>query len=130
MNLAGFNMGRPVFDVNTRLSEVVTLWLCLVVGAAGCASSHSEDAAAAPRPEMVFKSPGAAVDALVAALRAGDIPQLRKIFGPAGDQIVSSGDPVADRQQVARFLAAYDQRHRLEAQTGGTDTTLEIVPDD
>src|SRR3954464_13065256 len=99
-------MIRRLFDINALLFDVVALVVSLAL-ASGCSSSHSEESA--PRPETVFKSPDAAVDAFVAALRPHDVAQLRKIFGPAGDEIVSSGDPVADRMQVAKFLAAYDQ---------------------
>ena len=80
----------------------------------------------------MFTSPDAAVTALVAALRANDTEQLRKIFGPAGDQIIWSGDPVADKLQIERFLAAYDERHRLQTEggDGGGVTTLVTGFDD
>jgi hypothetical protein len=60
-----------------------------------------------------FKSPEEAVDALTRAVRAGDTSQLLAIVGPEGEEIISSGDEVADRQRRAKFLALYDQKHSL-----------------
>jgi hypothetical protein len=83
--------------------------------ASGCASSGEQKR---------FNSPQAAVDSLVAALRANDTAKLKQIFGPESGEIVSSGDPVADQNQAKKFLAAYDQRHRLEEQPGGATSLL------
>lgn len=56
-----------------------------------------------------FSSPEAAVESLAAALRAGDTAKLKAILGPDGDDILSSGDPVADRADAERFLGHYDE---------------------
>lgn len=91
--------------------------MMLLVGG-GCASS-----------QHTYKSPEAAVDSLVAALRAGDTARLDKIFGKDGAAIVSSGDPVADRNDFARFVEAYDAKHELSSTADG-EMTLIIGQDD
>ena len=75
-----------------------------------------------------FETVGAAVDALIAALRADDQKALGEILGESGRPLVSSGDPVSDRTARARFAADYDQRHQLEA--GGGKVILKVGPDD
>ncbi len=50
-----------------------------------------------PIAQMTFSTPQAAVDALIQALSDYDVPQLMKIFGPEGEQIVASKDPVRDK---------------------------------
>ena len=50
-----------------------------------------------------FDTPQQAADALVRAAEAGDIPALLAIMGPEGKDIVSSGDPVEDKNDVAKF---------------------------
>lgn len=60
-----------------------------------------------------FATPAAAVDALAAAARADDEQALESIFGPAAAELISSGDPVADRQQRDAFRAAYERKHGL-----------------
>ncbi len=57
-----------------------------------------------------FASPQQAMQALVDALRAGDRQGLLAILGPEGEDILSSGDPVADKADRDRFLAAYDDK--------------------
>src|SRR4051812_42886703 len=70
--------------------------------ACGCASS-----------EVHYATPQAAVDSFVTALRANDDTQLKKILGSEGDELLSSGDPVADQEGRGKFLAEYDKQHTL-----------------
>ena len=69
-----------------------------------------------------------AARALIAALRTGDQKALLAILGPDGKALVTSPDPVADRQVGDRFVAEYDVRHRLEA--GGGKVILIVGRDD
>ena len=84
----------------------------------GCSSSAAPPEAALPADQAHYDSPQAAVDSLVGALRKEDSAKLKEIFGPESNEILSSGDPVADRADGARFLAAYDESHRLQAEEG------------
>jgi len=65
-----------------------------------------------------FNTPDAAVEALVAAARSGDRRAVLAILGPGSQEIVSSGDPVADDNIKQEFLAAYDAQHRIVAEAG------------
>jgi hypothetical protein len=102
--------------INRFFAAAGTILLCMIVGS-GCSSSSNNTG-------MRFDSPQAAVDSLVDALRANDTQRLKTIFGPKGDQIVSSGDPVQDQYQVGRFLEGYDKGHRLETEPDGNVTLL------
>jgi hypothetical protein len=75
-----------------------------------------------------FESVKAAVDALIAALRSDDQKALVEVLGEEGRRLVSSGDRVADRTAAQKFVAEYDQRHRLQA--GGGKVVLHVGPDD
>jgi hypothetical protein len=75
-----------------------------------------------------FKTPDAAVDALVGAAKGGDTKALIGVLGPDGQAIVSSGDPVADSNTREKFIAAYDAKHAIEAEGDGTQTL--IIGDD
>ena len=61
-----------------------------------------------------FADPEQAVQALVAAVRANDVAKMQLILGPGSGALIKSGDPVADRTGRARFVAAYDARHRID----------------
>jgi hypothetical protein len=85
----------------------IALWLSL----AGTA------AAAAPPSQRVFPTPELAVEALVAANRDNQLSALAQILGPAGSQLIHSGDPVADRNGRAHFVAVYEAAHRIELES-------------
>ena len=70
--------------------------------------------AAAAAAAQHFASPDAAVDALMAAARAGDKTKLLSILGPDAKPILDSGDPVADEEGLERFVESYDAAHELE----------------
>ena len=59
--------------------------------------------AAPPSGPRTFATAREAADALVAAAGADDAPALLAIFGPDGKPLVSSGDPVQDRNDRAHF---------------------------
>jgi hypothetical protein len=64
--------------------------------------------------QQVFPSPDAAASALVAAGKADDMKTLSSILGPDADQVLSSGDPVADKNARNDFVSRYQEMHRLE----------------
>jgi hypothetical protein len=63
--------------------------------------------------QRVFRSPASAAAALVDAARADDLKEMSAILGPEGEDVVSSGDPVADNNAREDFTKRYDQMHRL-----------------
>lgn len=68
---------------------------------------------AAAQAQEKFKSPDEAVAALVAAARADNSRDLMKVLGPAGREILFSGDEVADKSQRSAFLIAFDLKHQI-----------------
>jgi hypothetical protein len=76
-------------------------------------------------PAGMFASPEQATEALVAALRKKDKAALAQLFGPGGEPILDSGDPVADESDRVEFLAAYDKKHALIG-SGKHSRTLQI----
>lgn len=104
---------------------VAVAWVTLL--GLGCSSTEQpKPTSQAPPPpqQEKFASPQSAVGALVAALRAGDQAELTRVFGPDDSEIVSSGDPVADRAEVDRFLTAYDAKSRLQREPDGRYTLI------
>jgi len=61
-----------------------------------------------------FASPEDAVKALVEALRVNDTKALADLFGPESEDLVSSGDPVADQERREKFVYFYELKHGLE----------------
>jgi hypothetical protein len=80
---------------------------------------------AAQARERVFASPEEAVKALVDALKADNMGELSAIFGPAGKEVLSSGDATEDRAGRERFLKAYETKNAL-IQDGDAKVVLQI----
>jgi hypothetical protein len=75
-----------------------------------------------------FDTPEAAVQALVEAAKADDDRALLGVLGKAGKPIIDSGDPVADKNGRASFVAAYTAANSLDTTTADA-VTLEVGPD-
>ncbi len=67
-----------------------------------------------PQDQETFASPDEAVKALVDALKAFDTKALSAIFGPGSKDVISSGDPIADKTANERFINLYAQKNKLE----------------
>ena len=83
---------------------------------------------AADAAQRRFASPEEAMTALVDAIKADNQKALLDILGPEGRSLVSSGDPVADRNTRHRFATEYDRAHHLEG--GAGKVILHVGQDD
>ena len=63
--------------------------------------------------QQSYKTPDEAVSALVTAAKAGDRKAVLTVLGAGGEDIVSSGDEVADEGVRKEFVAAYDEKHEI-----------------
>jgi hypothetical protein len=104
---------------------LIALWLGAASVSMAATSSSLVRAASAVTQQESFPTPEQAVDALVAANRATRMGELLAILGPDGAKLIHSGDPVADRRGRERFVAAYDEAHKLELE--GQDKAILIV---
>jgi len=71
-------------------------------------------ALAAPAGQKTFKTPEAAVQALIKAAQAKDTQALLGLLGPVAKPIIDSGDPVADKNARDEFLAKYKAKNSLD----------------
>jgi hypothetical protein len=90
---------------------------------AGCAPRSSGDIA-----QLSFDTPESAVSALVGALQRDDTKQLALLLGPGTDDLLSSGDAVADHNARQSFLERYRAQRALVA-GGPNDLVLQVGPE-
>jgi Protein of unknown function (DUF2950) len=76
-----------------------------------------------------FKTPDEAASALASAAKADDRKAIVTVLGPDGQDIVSSGDEVADAATRQKFVAAYDAKHQI-AMEGDNKALLVIGQED
>ena len=106
-------------------SIALTALLMLVTG---CASQQSAPPSKPAVEQLSYDSPDAAVTALVTGVTAHDLPQLEKILGPDGSDVLDSGDEVADRLAGKKFVDAYNQKHSMTTNADGSQTL--VIGDD
>lgn len=71
-----------------------------------------------------FATVDEAVDALIDAVREEGTDGLVAVLGPEGEELADSGDPVADGARRQRFVAAYEELHRIERNDDDTSTLI------
>jgi len=72
----------------------------------------------------MFATPDDAGNALLAAAKSGDQAALLLMFGPDSKELISSGDPVQDRNTVDAFAKGYDVMHRWRRMADGSQILL------
>jgi hypothetical protein len=110
---------RPFSDI--RFCSALSLGLIIgasVFGAFGAAAqtpapASSEPPAAASTVHVNFATATEAVNALLSAVKRGDVDRILAILGPGSEDLVVSGDPVADRKEQQNLLKLYNQKHTL-----------------
>jgi DUF2950 family protein len=86
-------------------------------------------AASVASAQQTFKTPDEAASALVSAAKTGDRKAIITVLGPDGEDIVTSGDEVADAATRQKFIAAYDAKHQI-AMDGDNKATMVIGQED
>ena len=65
------------------------------------------------RAQQVYKTPEDAAAALLASAKSGDSKAALTVFGPDGEDIIFSGDPVNDQNQRDKFVQAFEAKHQI-----------------
>jgi Protein of unknown function (DUF2950) len=101
--------------IDRRLLGVIALaGLCLLMPAA--------------QAQQSFTDPDDAASALAAAVKSGVKQNMLKVLGADGEDIIDSGDDVADADARGKFVSAYDARHSVKVD--GKKATLIVGADD
>jgi hypothetical protein len=74
--------------------------------------------------QRTFGSPNDAASAFFAAMQTQDDQLPLSILGPAGEEVLSSGDPVEDANARISFVVKYREMHRFVTEPDGTLTLV------
>jgi Protein of unknown function (DUF2950) len=72
--------------------------------------------------EKTFASPGDATLALYTAVKSNDTQMVAAIFGSNSNDILHTGDEVADKNMADNFIRRYEQMHRVVIEPDQTAT--------
>jgi len=106
----------------TALLTLSVLWLGFVLGLVRTRAVLAQEPG-----QKTFDSATEASDAFAAAVGNHDEAAMLAILGPSGRDLISSGDPVADRNKQDTFAANYHASHQFAA-AGDGRTFLYIGP--
>jgi hypothetical protein len=113
MQSARLNSTRQGSGAGKNISWIMAAFILLSSAITGFAQQSNG---------KTFASPGDAVLALYDAVKAGNAQALTEIFGSNSNDILHSGDQVADRNAASDFVRRYDQMHRVLLEPDGTVT--------
>jgi hypothetical protein len=116
--------------LRTLLIAAGALMLVTLLLASSPSQQGTGNTATAPAQKS-FDTPEAAVEELINATRDYNAPALIQIFGPGGEDFISSADPVQDRNKGEAFAGLAGQKHSLIADPSNPQRKVLIVgPDD
>ena len=82
----------------------------------------------AAHAQQSFASPDEAASALATAVKSGSKQDMLKVLGADGEDIIDSGDEVADADARSKFTSAYDAKHSVKL--NGKRASLIVGADD
>jgi len=79
------------------------------------------------QPQKTFGTPQEAANALIHAAEKDDIPAMREIFGPAGEDLLTTEDPVQDKNIVAGFVSEAHQKNTINIDPKDSNRAILVV---
>ena len=126
MKLSTVTFGRK------SLSGLLTPAFCCLMGLLlGLPSMPQEKASGTPQlAQKTFTTPQEAADAFIKATEPFDTSALTQILGPHGEDLVSSEDPVRDKNIAAEFAAKAHQKNSVTIDPKNPDRAILVVGND
>jgi len=103
--------------INTDRNSVRRSVLVAVIAAIMTVCATYTHATAGDIKQKTFASPEEAAKSLVAAVKENNVTELLAIFGPGSEDLISSGDEVADKNAHEKFVNLYEEKNKLVKET-------------
>jgi hypothetical protein len=85
---------------------------------------------APPAGQKTFGTPREAAEALIQAAASFDVPALKEILGPGGEDLVSSEDPVRDKSAATTFAAESREKNSVTIDPKNPNRAILAVGDE
>ena len=94
-------------------------------------AAKQQDAQATPQPgQKQFDTPKQAADALVQVATNLDVAAAKEVLGPDGDDIISSEDPVMDKQRATEFANKAKEKMSVQTDKKNSNQAILVVGND
>lgn len=113
-------------DVWDALLTVVAVFVFFAIATLllGAPETDSPGPASPSSAQLAFATPQKAADALIQAAADYDVPALIQILGPDGEDLVSSSDPVQDKNSAQDFATLAQQKHTVKVDPRNPDKAI------
>ena len=118
---------------SSKISLVASAILisCSLGAAVQAAPPAKTDAAATSQPKQKeFDSPKQAADALIQVAANFDVAAAKEILGPDGEDLISSEDPVMDKNRALAFAAKAKEKNSIETDKKNPNRAILSVGND
>ena len=118
---------------STKLFVIVgAIFNCafLVFSSQGAAVQKPDAAAASQPAQKQFDTPKQAADALIQVAANFDVAGAKEILGPDSEDIVSSEDPVQDKNRAAEFAAKAKEKTSIQIDKRNPNVAILLVGND
>jgi hypothetical protein len=112
---------------NALASVIIIFGLATALHAAPPTKSES---APTTQKQKQFDNPKQATDALIQATETFDVPALEEILGPDSADLISSEDPVQDKQRAVAFAARAKEKMAVEPLNKDPNRVILMVGND
>jgi hypothetical protein len=118
------------FTREALLSLLLFAWACGTFCESPASAQQQKTAETAKPAQKTFPSAQAAADAFVQAADGWDVAALNQILGPHGEDLLSSEDPVKDKNIAAEFSAKAKEKTTVSVDQKNPDRAILVVGND
>ena len=112
-------------------AKILSVTSAIALAASAVATpTETKESSAAPSKQKQFSTPKEAAESLIAAAESFDTNALKEILGPEGEDLVSSSDPVADKNRASAFAAKAKEKMAIEKDKGNPNRAILAIGND
>jgi hypothetical protein len=93
-------------------------------------AANKESGATSQQKEKQFATPKEAADALIQVAANFNVAAAKEILGPDSEDIISSKDPVQDKNRAEAFAAKAKEKNSIEIEKNNPNTAILLVGND
>ena len=108
---------------------ILTLAASVLSLSSSAAQTQPDSGTAGKVAQMTFSTPQAAVEMLIKATGDYDVPMLTQIFGPSGEDFITTADPVQDKNRAIKFAELARQKNSVSIDPKNSSRATIIVGD-
>jgi Protein of unknown function (DUF2950) len=130
MKINDMILRRPKAELPVRFIAVVLVLVGVQITSQSARSQQPSAPSTKAAAQKSFATPQQAVEALIKAAGNYDVPALLEIFGPDGEDFISSADPVRDKSNSEDFAALAREKNSVKINPSTPDRAILIVGDE